>query len=164
MVGPGRRYAERPFTSRPLVEVSPVEVGQVRLALGRLRVALAVPLVQALSPYSNGATVLSKLSVAEGLTVLDEDGVAERRYTAPGPSRGGARGAEWLGSPSAGRRPCRGRVPDGTSAMTRPMWVAICAPGAPCRVLEGSREGRTRGPSRRPDQAVLGVLEMMAIS
>jgi hypothetical protein len=35
---------------------------------GRLRVALAVPPVQALSPYSNDATVLSKLSVAEGLT------------------------------------------------------------------------------------------------
>ncbi|MEV0222581.1 ABC transporter substrate-binding protein [Streptomyces sp. NPDC050704] len=43
---------------------------------GRLRVALAVPPVQALSPYSNDATVLSKLSVAEGLTALDEDGVA----------------------------------------------------------------------------------------
>jgi peptide/nickel transport system substrate-binding protein len=44
--------------------------------LGRLRVALAVPPVQALSPYSNDATVLSKLSVAEGLTALDEDGAA----------------------------------------------------------------------------------------
>ncbi|WP_028814948.1 ABC transporter substrate-binding protein [Streptomyces flavidovirens] len=43
---------------------------------GRLRVALAVPPVQALSPYSNDATVLSKLSIAEGLTVLDEDGAA----------------------------------------------------------------------------------------
>ncbi|MFD3835422.1 ABC transporter substrate-binding protein [Streptomyces sp. NPDC058642] len=43
---------------------------------GRLKVALAVPPVQALSPYSNDATVLSKLSVAEGLTALDEDGVA----------------------------------------------------------------------------------------
>ncbi len=43
---------------------------------GRLRVALAVPPVQALSPYSNDATVLSKLSVAEGLTALDADGVA----------------------------------------------------------------------------------------
>ncbi|MCL8016254.1 ABC transporter substrate-binding protein [Streptomyces sp. AS02] len=43
---------------------------------GRLRVALAVPPVQALSPYSNDATVLSKLSVAEGLTALDEDGAA----------------------------------------------------------------------------------------
>ncbi|MCX5334614.1 MULTISPECIES: ABC transporter substrate-binding protein [unclassified Streptomyces] len=42
----------------------------------RLKVALAVPPVQALSPYSNDATVLSKLSVAEGLTALDEDGVA----------------------------------------------------------------------------------------
>lgn len=42
----------------------------------RLRVALAVPPVQALSPYSNDATVLSKLSVAEGLTALDQDGVA----------------------------------------------------------------------------------------
>ncbi|MBV7700165.1 ABC transporter substrate-binding protein [Streptomyces sp. TRM70350] len=43
---------------------------------GRLRVALAVPPVQALSPYSNDATVLSKLSVAEGLTALDKDGAA----------------------------------------------------------------------------------------
>ncbi|MBD0841689.1 MULTISPECIES: ABC transporter substrate-binding protein [unclassified Streptomyces] len=43
---------------------------------GRLRVALAVPPVQALSPYSNDATVLSKLSVAEGLTALDADGAA----------------------------------------------------------------------------------------
>ncbi|MFF4268384.1 ABC transporter substrate-binding protein [Streptomyces sp. NPDC001536] len=42
----------------------------------RLKVALAVPPVQALSPYSNDATVLSKLSVAEGLTALDEDGGA----------------------------------------------------------------------------------------
>jgi peptide/nickel transport system substrate-binding protein len=44
---------------------------------GRLRVALAVPPVQALSPYSNDATVLSKLSVAEGLTALGEDGTAQ---------------------------------------------------------------------------------------
>ncbi|QOV34445.1 ABC transporter substrate-binding protein [Streptomyces ferrugineus] len=43
---------------------------------GRLRVALAVPPVQSLSPYSNDATVLSKLSVAEGLTALDKDGAA----------------------------------------------------------------------------------------
>ncbi|GKQ38709.1 ABC transporter substrate-binding protein [Streptomyces sp. A012304] len=43
---------------------------------GRLRVALAVPPVQALSPYSNDATVLSKLSVAEGLTALNKDGAA----------------------------------------------------------------------------------------
>ncbi|MFI9169771.1 ABC transporter substrate-binding protein [Streptomyces lincolnensis] len=43
---------------------------------GRLRVALAVPSVQALSPYSNDATVLSKLSVAEGLTALSKDGTA----------------------------------------------------------------------------------------
>ncbi|MER5217554.1 ABC transporter substrate-binding protein [Streptomyces sp. NPDC002838] len=43
---------------------------------GRLRVALAVPPVQALSPYSNDATVLSKLSVAEGLTGLSKDGTA----------------------------------------------------------------------------------------
>ncbi|MDX2871675.1 ABC transporter substrate-binding protein, partial [Streptomyces scabiei] len=42
----------------------------------RLRIALAVPPVQALSPYSNDATVLSKLSVAEGLTALDENGAA----------------------------------------------------------------------------------------
>lgn len=45
-------------------------------ASGRLRIALAVPPVQALSPYSNDATVLSKLSVAEGLTALDKDGAA----------------------------------------------------------------------------------------
>ncbi|MFF7872450.1 ABC transporter substrate-binding protein [Streptomyces qaidamensis] len=43
---------------------------------GRLRIALAVPPVQALSPYSNDATVLSKLSVAEGLTVLGKNGAA----------------------------------------------------------------------------------------
>ncbi|MGW2383309.1 ABC transporter substrate-binding protein [Streptomyces sp. NPDC001658] len=43
---------------------------------GRLRVALAVPPVQALSPYSNDATVLSKLSVAEGLTALSKEGTA----------------------------------------------------------------------------------------
>ncbi|MGI5372070.1 ABC transporter substrate-binding protein [Streptomyces sp. A244] len=43
---------------------------------GRLRIALAIPPVQALSPYSNDATVLSKLSVAEGLTVLGKNGVA----------------------------------------------------------------------------------------
>ncbi|RSM46991.1 ABC transporter substrate-binding protein [Amycolatopsis balhimycina DSM 5908] len=45
-------------------------------AAGRLRVALAVPPAQALSPYSNDATVLGKLSVAEGLTALDRDGAA----------------------------------------------------------------------------------------
>jgi peptide/nickel transport system substrate-binding protein len=44
---------------------------------GRLRVALAVPPVQALSPYSNDATVLSKLSVVEGLTALGPDGAAK---------------------------------------------------------------------------------------
>lgn len=43
---------------------------------GRLRVALAVPPVQALSPYSNDATLLSKLSVAEGLTALEKNGAA----------------------------------------------------------------------------------------
>ncbi|MFE6625406.1 ABC transporter substrate-binding protein [Streptomyces sp. NPDC057740] len=43
---------------------------------GRLRIALAVPPVQALSPYSNDATVLSKVSVAEGLTALDKNGAA----------------------------------------------------------------------------------------
>lgn len=43
---------------------------------GRLKVALAVPPVQALSPYSNDATVLSKLSVAEGLTALNKEGAA----------------------------------------------------------------------------------------
>ncbi|WP_188197429.1 ABC transporter substrate-binding protein [Nonomuraea sp. SYSU D8015] len=43
----------------------------------RLRVALAVPPAQALSPYSNDATVLSKLSVAEGLTALDRHGAVQ---------------------------------------------------------------------------------------
>lgn len=42
----------------------------------RLRVALARPPAQALSPLSNDATVLGKLSVAEGLTVLDANGSA----------------------------------------------------------------------------------------
>ncbi|MCP2245928.1 peptide/nickel transport system substrate-binding protein [Lentzea aerocolonigenes] len=42
----------------------------------RLRVALAVPPAQALSPFSNDATVLSKLSVAEGLTALNAEGAA----------------------------------------------------------------------------------------
>ncbi|MDK1471917.1 ABC transporter substrate-binding protein [Streptomyces sp. 549] len=50
--------------------------GAVPGAGDRLRIALAVPPVQALSPYSNDATVLSKLSVAEGLTALDGDGAA----------------------------------------------------------------------------------------
>lgn len=45
-------------------------------ATGRLRVVLAVPPAQALSPYSNDATVLGKLSVAEGLTALDREGAA----------------------------------------------------------------------------------------
>ncbi|CAM5744622.1 putative Glutathione-binding protein GsiB [Streptomyces afghaniensis 772] [Streptomyces afghaniensis] len=44
---------------------------------GRLRIAMAIPPVQALSPYSNDATVLSKLSVAEGLTALDKNGTAK---------------------------------------------------------------------------------------
>lgn len=43
----------------------------------RIKVALAIPPAQALSPYSNDATVLSKLSVVEGLTGLDADGAAE---------------------------------------------------------------------------------------
>ncbi|GKQ41363.1 ABC transporter substrate-binding protein [Streptomyces sp. A012304] len=43
---------------------------------GRLRVALARPPVQALSPYSDDATLLGKLSVVEGLTALDKDGAA----------------------------------------------------------------------------------------
>ncbi|MFF9032985.1 ABC transporter substrate-binding protein [Streptomyces iakyrus] len=43
---------------------------------GRLRIALAIPPIQALSPYSNDATLLSKLSVAEGLTVLGKNGAA----------------------------------------------------------------------------------------
>ncbi|WP_033329415.1 hypothetical protein [Streptomyces yerevanensis] len=51
---------------------------------GRLRGALAVPPAQALSPYSNDATVLSKLSVAEGLTALDYEvngGVVDSEIT-----------------------------------------------------------------------------------
>ncbi|MGW0842452.1 ABC transporter substrate-binding protein [Streptomyces sp. NPDC002787] len=43
---------------------------------GRLRVALARPPVQALSPYSDDATLLGKLSVVEGLTALDKNGAA----------------------------------------------------------------------------------------
>jgi peptide/nickel transport system substrate-binding protein len=43
---------------------------------GRLRIALARPPAQALSPLSSDATVLSKLSVVEGLTALDKDGAA----------------------------------------------------------------------------------------
>jgi peptide/nickel transport system substrate-binding protein len=45
-------------------------------AAGRLRVALARPPVQALSPYSDDATLLGKLSVVEGLTALDKNGAA----------------------------------------------------------------------------------------
>ncbi|MFJ8469082.1 ABC transporter substrate-binding protein [Streptomyces swartbergensis] len=44
---------------------------------GRLRIAMAIPPMQALSPYSNDATVLGKLSVAEGLTALDKNGTAK---------------------------------------------------------------------------------------
>jgi peptide/nickel transport system substrate-binding protein len=43
---------------------------------GRLRIALARPPAQALSPLGSDATVLSKLSVVEGLTALDKDGGA----------------------------------------------------------------------------------------
>ncbi|WP_373432151.1 ABC transporter substrate-binding protein [Streptomyces afghaniensis] len=43
---------------------------------GRLRVALAIPPVQALSPYSDDATLLGKLAVVEGLTALDKNGAA----------------------------------------------------------------------------------------
>ncbi|GHE30429.1 hypothetical protein GCM10017771_46620 [Streptomyces capitiformicae] len=43
---------------------------------GRLRVALARPPVMALSPYSDDATLLGKLSVVEGLTALDKNGAA----------------------------------------------------------------------------------------
>ncbi|MFF7735737.1 ABC transporter substrate-binding protein [Streptomyces sp. NPDC007984] len=43
---------------------------------GRLRVALARPPAQALSPYSDDATLLGKLSVVEGLTALDKNGAA----------------------------------------------------------------------------------------
>lgn len=43
---------------------------------GRLRVALARPPVQALSTYSDDATLLGKLSVVEGLTALDKNGAA----------------------------------------------------------------------------------------
>ena len=66
------------FTLAPLLAGCFVaaEPGADTGSAGRLRIALAVPPAQALSPFSNDATVLSKLSVAEGLTALDSDGAA----------------------------------------------------------------------------------------
>jgi len=66
------------FTAVPLLAGCFVSGGAGTTAgsSARLRVALAVPPVQALSPLSNDATVLGKLSVAEGLTVLDPAGAA----------------------------------------------------------------------------------------
>lgn len=78
------RHSRRPLTGLcALLTLSPLLAGCFVQAdtgangsSGRLRVALAVPPAQALSPFSNDATVLGKLSVAEGLTVLDADGAA----------------------------------------------------------------------------------------
>nr|WP_241266107.1 ABC transporter substrate-binding protein [Streptomyces boncukensis] len=44
---------------------------------GRLRVAMAFPPAQAMSPYGDDAVLLSRLSVIEGLTALDESGSPE---------------------------------------------------------------------------------------
>ncbi|MDJ1135823.1 ABC transporter substrate-binding protein [Streptomyces iconiensis] len=44
---------------------------------GRLRVAMAFPPAQAMSPYGDDAVTLSRLSVIEGLTKLDASGVAK---------------------------------------------------------------------------------------
>lgn len=41
---------------------------------GRLRVAMAFPPVQAMSPYGDDSMLLSRLAVVEGLTKLDKDG------------------------------------------------------------------------------------------
>jgi peptide/nickel transport system substrate-binding protein len=43
---------------------------------GRLRVALAFPPAQAMSPYGDDAVILSRLAVVEGLTALGKDGEA----------------------------------------------------------------------------------------
>ncbi|WP_029391815.1 ABC transporter substrate-binding protein [Streptomyces xiaopingdaonensis] len=43
----------------------------------RLRVTMAFPPTQAMSPYGDDAVLLSRLSVTEGLTRLDEDGAAK---------------------------------------------------------------------------------------
>ncbi|OON78801.1 ABC transporter substrate-binding protein [Streptomyces tsukubensis] len=43
----------------------------------RLRVVLAFPPAQAMSPYGDDAVTLSRLSVVEGLTTLDRNGVAK---------------------------------------------------------------------------------------
>lgn len=44
---------------------------------GRLRVSMAFPPAQAMSPYGDDAVTLSRLSVIEGLTRLDASGVAK---------------------------------------------------------------------------------------
>lgn len=44
---------------------------------GRLRVAMAFPPAQAMSPYGDDAVTLSRLSVIEGLTTLDKAGAAK---------------------------------------------------------------------------------------
>ncbi|MEU9332573.1 ABC transporter substrate-binding protein [Streptomyces sp. NPDC048290] len=53
----------------------------------RLRVALAFPPAEQLSPYGADATILSRLGVTEGLTALDADGTAvpalARSWTQP---------------------------------------------------------------------------------
>ncbi|KAF4406653.1 MULTISPECIES: ABC transporter substrate-binding protein [Streptomyces] len=43
----------------------------------RLRVAMAFPPAQAMSPYGDDAVLLSRLAVVESLTALDENGTAE---------------------------------------------------------------------------------------
>lgn len=43
----------------------------------RLRVVMAFPPAQAMSPYGDDAVTLSRLAVIEGLTTLDRDGTAE---------------------------------------------------------------------------------------
>src|SRR6478609_11397650 len=43
----------------------------------RLKVAMAFPPAQAMSPYGDDAVTLSRLAVIEGLTTLDRNGAAE---------------------------------------------------------------------------------------
>lgn len=43
----------------------------------RLRVVMAFPPAQAMSPYGDDAVTLSRLAVIEGLTTLDRNGAAE---------------------------------------------------------------------------------------
>ncbi|MFJ8629909.1 ABC transporter substrate-binding protein [Streptomyces sp. NPDC093568] len=52
------------------------ETGNPADAASRLRVALAFPPAENLSPYGADATILSRLGVTEGLTALDANGAA----------------------------------------------------------------------------------------